>query len=427
MGRCGTMSASVLEVELPMPERRVELAGYVPARLWDGAGGGLLASFLLWESAAGQKMAFGSIDLLFVDAAFEQDLLQRVESFYSVTLCATHTHSAPNAAQSVESLGAVDEGWRDRVLDTLAKALSENTVRGVAHFSYSRSKTTLNINRRARKFVINYRALAQGNLDFGRKTVLAPNPEGEVDSNVYSIIFKDPEGKVVGCLWSLSAHPTTAAQGGSSKRISPDFPGEVRNVIKSKFGSSCVAIFLPGFAGSAIVNCARKSTHDEPLGKKIRKCLPFSGLSRPFDPGALKNWIYALGEIVVTPDKQDIILEESKVEPQIILSKTKPVFFDEKRGGLELSIAKLSLGAGLVIYLSNGEMLAEWQGLFATTGGLDSKCIRSGYASGHCLYIPPRHEFEKGGYEVDGFKSLFGLDGEFAEDIDQIVTDAFAQ
>ena len=93
-------SSSIISVEIDLgfPECASELAGFYPPRSWDHSGETMKASLLLIRLDKEGFFVFGSIDTLFLDSEFHDDLQAGLGSNYSLYLVASHTHNAPSLA-----------------------------------------------------------------------------------------------------------------------------------------------------------------------------------------------------------------------------------------------------------------------------------------------------------------------------------------
>ncbi|MCW8889751.1 MAG: hypothetical protein OQL20_03740 [Sedimenticola sp.] len=419
---------SVFEVKLPLPNKEVELAGYFPARQWDGTGDDIRAAFILFESETDDKILFMSLDVLYIDTSFKDDLSSKLGNDYSLILVATHTHSAPNLAKSVESLGHVDQAWYEQVLETLVTGIKTTTNKSdVDQIKAGVLSSNLNVNRRRDALMLDYGALKHGSFKLGRKVALAPNSKGPIDNHVRSICFSDMSGTVRACLWSFSAHPTFEGLGGLSQKISPDFPGIVRRRIKAEYGKDCVSLFLPGLAGSAILKCKTKSILKMSQKERLLYLLPLHPSIPPFDSVAYQAWADKLASQVIDAPSRS---ESSMLDNLVVTHRSSdrvPIFEDKTRGEIYWGVNALLIGDVAAVIVGNGEMLAEWKPVIGRLLANSAQSIISGYGAGDCLYVPPDGEISRGGYEVEGFKSLFGLNGDFYSGIDSKVLASLKQ
>jgi hypothetical protein len=78
------------------------------------------------------------------------------------------------------------------------------------------------------------------------KFIIAPNPDGYVDSEVGVVKIESLDGRPIAVIANYACHPTIA--GHENKLISPDYPGVVRDVVEQITGAVC--LFLQGAAGN---------------------------------------------------------------------------------------------------------------------------------------------------------------------------------
>ncbi|WP_415890272.1 hypothetical protein ACMXYV_02830 [Neptuniibacter sp. SY11_33] len=405
------------EVELPLPNNEVDLAGFYPPRKWNGKGGGLLASFLSINLENDETLLLGAFDVLFIDSGFKQKLQDKLGDSISIVLVASHTHSAPALANSVSSLGVVDEDWQQRVIDVVVKAIkSQCNYSGIVRFNYASKQTSLNVNRRKKTLMLDYSALKRGKFRLSRQIAMASNFTGVVDNEIKALSFLNSDGEVKACIWCFGAHPVFHHD---RNAISPDFPGVVRQKIKARYGDDCISIFLPGLAGSAIPNCKPKRFLDMTSKERLIRMLPFHSALRPVDEKGYAEWGEDLANQVV---ECTVISNQYPVSDFTVSYKavtTPPIFNERTKGGLGMDIHVLQFDKSVSLEITNGELLSEWVTVIEQLPSKHCMRITSGYGAGACLYIPPNSEVPRGGYEVERFKGPFGLDGDFIIDIDE--------
>lgn len=413
---------SAFEVPLPSPSAGVALAGFVPVRHWNGAGGGLSASFLKVEQSDAKTTVIVAVDTLYLDAEFQAQLQSRLSPNFNLVLVASHTHFAPALAQTVGFLGSVDEDYFESVIDCIAKAIQVERGRASVVMGCFTTTTDLTINRRREGLILDYGRLRRGRINLRSGVSLAPNSTGMVDPELRCISFLDADGLPIACIWSLAAH---AAFSNTYSAISPDFPGHVRAFLKERFGPEFVSIFVPGLAGSAIPNSPAKSFSRMSNKERILRMLPFHHAIPPLDPIGYEDWSDRVGKLIAGPL---LSLEYGPVTGGKVhygKFRSQPIFEDAKQGGLCLDLSVIRLGNEVEIIFSNGELLSEWKPLLDQLPAKHGMRIVSGYAAGACLYVPPASEIARGGYEVDRFRQAFGLEGEFVDAIDTRVVSAF--
>ena len=405
-----------IEVDLGLPNEHVDLAGFSPSRKWNGSGGGLKASLLVSDLSNGTRLVFGSIDTLFIDAQFHNELTKKLGKRYHLNIVAAHTHNAPALAKAVSKLGKVSDSWFNSVILRIADAIHNGATVALREIGCGSIETDLVINRRLDAWLLDYQRLKRGQLCFAKSVALAPNSSGNVDNKIRAVFFRCSAGKVRTIIWSLSAHAAFAENFFS---ISADFPGVVRQFLKEIYGDELVSIFLPGFAGSSIPRCSGKPLFKRSFMQILVAVLPFNSSIPPLDSNSYQRWskkaakyIEDIGVFTVWKDLNQLPHRLEKGESII-------VFKDRFLGDITVCFTMISFGGHVKIITVNGELLSEWSGLLNSLLSSEGSDIISGYGAGSCLYVPPESEIARGGYEVERFQQFFGLSGKFVKNIDK--------
>ena len=414
----------VVDVPLPSLPKGVVLAGFLPVRHWDGTGGDLSASLFWIDREDGSKLVIVAVDTLFLDDEFQARLQGRLDPGVALVLVASHTHFAPALAQSVQSLGSVNEEYYEAVLACIAQVILAGTGPSAAYIGHFTTPTNMTVNRRREGWMIDYSALRRGRMNFAKGVSLAENPDGIVDHNLYGVSLRDANDNPVACIWSLAAH---AAFMDANRTLSPDFPGHVRRFLKESFGPHFVSIYIPGLAGSAMPNSAPKPFIRQTNKERILGILPFRHAIQPLDPAGYELWSQRLGEMIAGPLLSHDCKSIEGMTVQHESLRSGPIFYDRERQELSLDLNIIRLGNEVEIITSNGELLGEWKLLLDQLPRGSGMRMVSGCAAGACLYVPTANEIRRGGYEVDRFRKAFGLDGDFVEKIDMKVVQAFNQ
>jgi neutral ceramidase len=87
-----------------------------------------------------------------------------------------------------------------------------------------------------------------------RVMALHPNFQGPRDPTVRVLLAsQDARGvKPVGVLWNYACHPVSTFP---ADRISSDYPGVTRRLLRERFGRDFPVVFLPGYAGNIRPKC----------------------------------------------------------------------------------------------------------------------------------------------------------------------------
>ena len=409
-----------------VPRRRIPLAGWAhEARKhpWEKVDAPLSIELLQLIDARGNDIIFGSIDTLFVGAAFSQDLRQKLgTAARNLCLFATHTHNAPSLFPEAPLLGVCDEAWYGEVLEATASAV-EQVLQGDARevsIALGACETELNVNRRLSAYAMDYRGLLEGRFSLGRKVAAAPNPDGLIDKFVRCLFFEDEAGSVPAVIWCYPAH---AAFYPFPLAVSSDYPGKVREHLRRRFGPGCAVIFLPGLAGSAIPRIP--FSFPRTFRDAFKRCLPLYPNLPSFHPAGFSEWARALASRVDLAFQSRARVTTGEEAVEIRRAVVESIFSGDRAGRpceIDLNLHLIRLGQPLSVLAGNGELLGEWDPLLETFP--QQNLIKSGYLAGDALYIPTSQQLPEGGYEVEGFKKYFGLRGSFDPGITQKVRSA---
>lgn len=402
-----------IAIKLPAPEIGLELCGYSVRRLITAADDILQASFIMLAGEV--NIIVGSVDTLFIGEKFLADL-RCAGVKEKLLLFATHTHNAPSLVPELTMLGKVDDGWYQKVLSEIVNAivsLRSKEFNEVEVF-YGEAYASLNVNRRKKGFILDYKKLIHGNIEFSKKIAMACNKYGAIDRRVRLISFESENGSKT-IMWTFAAH---AAFEPRTTVVSPDYPGQINKDLKRVFGNECTVIFLPGFAGSAIPLAKQRIFVG--MRELLMRLLPFNPMLPTYSLYGYRKWTKKLfdklleaWECRVRINASQVFFKEGLVE-SIFVDK-----ISEKK--INLKVAYLSFGHKIGLLAYNGEMLGEWQEYIKSLQ-LDH-IIFSGYSGGECLYVPPSALLSDGGYEVDRFQQFFGLNGNFCSDITERVVE----
>lgn len=418
--RLNSPSFRFLTVDIT-PRRSIPLAGY-SARLgsFTSIDGELEANILIVISS-NAPVILVTIDTLFVDGEFHEALARSIGIDPDrLLLVASHTHNAPALCRSTPALGAVDPEYFENCIEKISDAVRGNLSVRSARLKIASSTFSgkYAVSRRRLSWVLSYGELRKGHLPkLERRIALARNRRGFSDNTLRVWAFFSVSGAVEAIIWSIAAHPAFYP---AADVVSPDFPGTVRSHLRSRFGKDLPIFFLPGFAGSAIPDFP--SAFPSTLKQLVSACLPFHPLlPHQSMKGYADYCTNLLHDIVASFRTMNAPMDCSSVVMEGIQSPA--IFFDKT--GAEVSLRLFALGfAGLgSIFISSGELVSEWLPLL----DVGNTSIATGYGVGRPLYVPTSAQIEDGGYEVEGFQLPFGLNGNFAADIDDSVKRSFAR
>jgi len=149
-------------------------------------------------------------------------------NYKNIILTATHTHCGPYFWKW-NMPGFVEYEYSKFLLNKIIKMSMIAKSSGVTgKLYYSKTKSNFGVNRRK---------IIDGKAEF------KPNPNGPMDRDLYTVIFKDIEDSIIGTWTIYGCHPTSLG----GYLIGPDYPGYVKDRIR-KYTHS-YAFFSTGCAG----------------------------------------------------------------------------------------------------------------------------------------------------------------------------------
>jgi hypothetical protein len=210
------------------PEPGVELAGYgyYLGRTWDRVRDDLNVTAVVFDDGT-NAVAVASLDILYADADFADQVRQRVSDLTDMTpadvmIACTHSHNAPTCA-AIEGAGVVDPTFRSRAV--------EHTVEAVATAWNRRQEATLHV----------------GRADFDELIFNRTRTDGPTDGRIIVVRADARDGSPLAILVNYAAHPTVMADLGRAN-VSRDYPGQVLDGLELRFRPAFGA-FLQGACG----------------------------------------------------------------------------------------------------------------------------------------------------------------------------------
>ncbi|WP_207485278.1 hypothetical protein [Arenibaculum pallidiluteum] len=409
------------------PEVPLPLAGYAGrGQEFTRVDAPLEANLAAFEGQDGAAVVLASVDTLFLDDRLA-DMIARASGVprRNLLLVASHTHNAPSLAPSVPRLGRFDDSYGAAVAGRIAGAIRRLTDGPGVPVSarFGKRQIPINVNRRRPAWTVDYGAVLRGRRPrCGRTVAMASWRRGIVDPDLRCIVFASGAGQVMAVLWSYCCHPAFYPSG---LHVSPDFPGAVREALRDAFGRSCAVLYFPGFAGSAIPDIPFHMPRS--ARELLSRALPFNPGLRSFTPAAYAAWTRELVRAAVACAEEageralaSGVVRRSAASAEVFLPKAPAA-----GPGIRLEAARIDFGDGLAVVAVNGEMIGEWAPLLGRL--LPDTGLATGYLAGPCLYVPTDDAVAAGGYEADRFRGAFGLEGEFAGGLDDIVRRTFSE
>jgi hypothetical protein len=220
------------------------------------------------DAGAGDELVVIALDHCLLRAAEMDGLLSSVSSSADVPIekllvLFSHTHSAGLMSLDRAELpgGEMIEPYLEKMAATVTELImAARHDQQPAHIVYGRGRCDLAVQRDfwddgSEQFVCGY------------------NPEAAADDTLVVARVSNEAGKVVASLVNYACHPTTLAW--QNSRISPDFPGAMREVIENETGAPCV--FVQGASGDLAPK--EQYTGDPDVADRNGRQLGFAALS----------------------------------------------------------------------------------------------------------------------------------------------------
>jgi len=192
-----------------------------------------------------ERLVFLSCDLCLLSDEIHDRLRREIAGVTGtkpelVAVSCTHTHNGPSVFRCIPDV-EVDSSMSEEVFSRIVRAATDACSRlAPAEMGYGRRRVRATFNRR---LVVK-----------GGKVIMSPGPqdppvittEGPADEDLQVIWFRKPTGEIISVLINFSAHCTLSL---GENKISADFPGVARRIIREKTGDIPV-LYFQGAAGN---------------------------------------------------------------------------------------------------------------------------------------------------------------------------------
>jgi hypothetical protein len=375
-----------------------------------------IAALLLEDD--GCRCLILGFDLMIVGAELADLIRSRLSQLgfrpNEVMMLASHTHCAPATDLACARLGTPDLQF----IRDAAEAVERLVRRALGE---SPRDITLEVFRGDLDHAVNRRRYwpfptwdrIQG-LQWASVT-FSPYPAGPRDEQATVILIRAADDRVPLATFShYACHPTSVVP---PDTISADYPGAIRNLLRARFGD-IPCLFAPGFCGDITPRLV-PSEQCQTLGERFAKLrrMVIAGYMVPTVTSAdsvawRESFVARLGAIIAAGSSQTL-------RPQRLRSGSSAIplsaFFTGTAPDKKLTVQIVQLGDEMEILAVSAEPTVEWQRILDDTFPLTSHAIRlyTGYLGDVFGYLPTARQVTEGGYEVNGFQSLFGMSGRF--------------
>ena len=325
----------------------------------------------------------------------------------ALILNASHTHYAPGTiSHTSKSIGPFYGEYSKQIVQAIGQQLAilYNRLEECEIF-WGKVDAQIGVSRRLKK---------------DGKVVFAPNPEGYYDKNTPFILLHMLKTDKKILLINHGCHPTGL---GSENVISADYPGYMRNAIKSN-GVADGVMFLQGSAGSTkeavsvngdVLFC-ENSTGAKENGEFLATQI-ISGLKKELQPlnGPFFCTKRQISLSVKSPPPPSVLtqIRDNARKDNLVREWTSSLLSRFPNGDfparLAMEVQLVSLGDIVSFITLPGEPVAELaRHLRRLTSNPDSTFVL-GYTNGLIGYLPTDVMIEEGGYETEASQFVYLL------------------
>lgn len=395
------LAAAAASVDIT-PDESLPLAGYGDRHgPYDQVADRLEANVLLLR-LDDAFVTFISCDLLFVGQVLRQRLEALLPGIPSERLfiSATHTHFAPATVAAMPELGRASLEYIEKVAQEISAAVQAllQLVLPAATVELRQGQSHAGIHRRLP--VVRWRL---GWPPRRAKWEMRPNEDVAIDTRLRILSITDTNDRLLAICWSYACHPVCYPD---KTHLSADFPGVVRQAIRERFGDVPV-LFWQGFAGDIR---PRAIVASDP---------PSFG---PFTATQWHEWSNGLAENVLAAIEmpgQAVAGRIAAVRRQIPLPE-----LGLNGGDRSISIHEVRLGDSLELFGIAAEPVNAYAAKLEAARG-ETTVVGVGYIDDVPCYLPTDEMLAQGGYEVTGFRRLFGVSGRFRRGIEARIVREF--
>lgn len=356
-----------------------------------------------------------ALDTLYVGPAVDAELRAFLRDEHGVRdadvlLLASHTHYAPALDATKPLLGVVDAGYVAFVLEECKRMLRRLLARPTVPLSLSPASLPWRgaIGRR-RSWRLPYVGGTPGHFGL-HGPAMAPARAELDDHRVRSWLMRSTDGAPLAVLWSCACHPTGFPRPG---QVSAEFPGRVREAVRTRIDPALPVVFLPGFAGDV----RQRSPETRPVLRRALRTARWGPSFCPLDETGWRCWI---DELTATVEATLGAAEQALPAPLSgsLRSASGDLALAEVLDGTNdprsIRFQRLRIGDALDLWAVAAEPSLALRELLPRAGST----VAVGYLGDVFGYWPTARQAAEGGYEGHDFITAFGLSGRLRPSID---------
>lgn len=383
-----------------------------------------LEANILAISENNQILVIVSVDWFFISPGLRDRILNMSAGCLTETnliVAASHTHTSPNTDMTKVGFSAVDSRYVAGVEDTIAHRVTEllrsNRWRRV-HLRYATVDCDCSIFRRRKIW------WRKGS-GVGRITTIYPNPAGSRDRNLRLLRVEGEDDSLVAVIWGVSCHPTGWPR---VRELSSDYPGGVRQKLRSHSGYEVPVLFLQGFSGDLRPPAVGRWLIHARWHVRLLMFL-CSLVNGPFfagfSPKQYQVWVDGISEYARTALDRAAGTPPLRTKLSVQRTSIPLSAFGLSGETPALTIHSFDLDEQLKVVCISAEVCWEYANL--TKRHFPGKTIWPvGYIDSVFGYLPTDSMLLEGGYEVTEFKDSFGIKGDFVPNLEEIIRGALS-
>lgn len=375
-----------------LPQRR--------GRLMDGVLGDIFCSALYLERGEWNAMLL-AVDVLWLPEALCADVGSAIAAKCGVPaerclIAATHTHSSPQTLGNAPFYGDSDPSYTEYLAERMIQAAVEARD-GARQGAYQYREHRLDDIPFAGRNVF-----VRDRLDGARHCLRAARPGEGADPYARTLLCTGKDGRPLAVVVGLAAHPVFNFM----NKISPDYPGELRTLVRDRLGADVPVLFLQGFDGDV-----RPAYFKAAPLTRLYRLLRFGSAARLFQgdlsglEGDFASRIAAQLDFKAAP----MVLDPAR-EP----FERGVTLAPHGKGGPDdqLRLARLDLPAGPSLVSVNAEVFSSYVPEVRAAGAsVGLPVVPVGCAGGMFGYVPDAEMFGHDvGYELESWRN-FGRSG----------------
>lgn len=403
------------------PSMRMPLAGF-PDRSGDFEDiGARLEISLVILKQENKYVLFYCVDTLFVPDELFNAVMDKYGTMLNlgeadIWMQASHTHFAPALDKQITGLGSFDPSYfafvKSQLLQLTEQVLSTNFKE--VSVSFHESTAAINVSRRKR-------LLRFDNGKFSFKTLLYPDYNKPTDTGIKLIKFTNADGVVEAMIWSYACHPVHFV---NRLTVTSEYIGIIRQHVKEHLNTGVTVLFMQGFSGDLKADITTV-THTR-FADKVRYLFQYKPKYTNFPTESdYKKWVellwsrlkQCLDSSCIASKNIQLGIAESKLDIENLSHGDVPV---------QVRLKSVSFSPVFTIVGLSAEVVCDYSKIVKTIFS-EHPVITTGCQNGTCIYLPTDRQIAEGGYEVDGFKKLFGVTGKIKPGIDERVQKALYQ